>query len=113
MIGLIDLFIGLIYACLYICVLALWAAFLIMIICPIMCMIVMLVLGLVLGAVILLINLILYFDPSSSTLLEPCKTAIIDFGKFIFPLMDSFIEHICKFNEDFHRREYQQEPLPV
>ena len=113
MIGLMDLFIGLIYACLYLFVLALWAAFFILIICPIVCMIVMLVLGLVLGAVILLINLVLYFDPSSSTLLEPCKTAINDFGEFIFPLVDSFMEHIRKFNDDFHQREYRQEPLPV
>ena len=54
----------------------------------------MVILGLVLGAALLLVvfNLVLYFDPSSSTLLESFKTAIIDFGGFIFPLMFSFME---------------------
>ena len=97
MIGLFDLLGGLIYAYFYILVLALWVAFLIMIVCPIVCMIVMLVLGLVLGAVILFINLVLYFDPSSSTLLEPCKTAIIDFGGFIARSMlifGTFMKHV-------------------
>ena len=84
MIGLFDLFNGLIYTFFYIFVLALWAAFLIMIVLPIVCMILMVILGLVLGAALLLINWVLYFDPASSTLLEPCKTAIIDFGGFIF-----------------------------
>jgi len=82
-------------------VLALWAAFLIMIVLPIVCLIVMMILGLVLGSAVLFINLVLYFDPSSSTLLGPIKTTITDFGGFIFPLMFSFMEH--------HQRHFSPE----
>ena len=91
MIGLLELVEGLIYACCYSFVLALWAIFLFFMTLPI-CMISMLMLKLVLGAAYMLIDMILYFSPSSSTALSPCKTVIYDFSEFIFPIMRSYVD---------------------
>ena len=97
MIGLLELVEELIYACCYSFVLALWAVFLIFMTIP-MCMISILMLELVLGAANMFINMVLYFSPSSSTLLEPCKTVIFDFREFILPKMHSYVDHFVRNN---------------
>ena len=94
MIELFELFEGLIYACGYTFVLALWALFLFFIAGPTMCMISMLILKMVLGAANMFINMILYFSPSCSTVLGPCKTVIFDFSRFIFPTIQSYLDYI-------------------
>ena len=96
MIGLLELVEALIYAFFYSLVLALWALFLVFIAGPMMCMISMLILKMVLGAANMFINMILYFSPSCSIVLGPCKTVIFDFSKFIFPTIQSYIDYIFR-----------------
>ena len=99
MIGLLELFEGLIYACCYTFVLVLWALFLLFIAGPVVCMLSMLMLKMMLGAANMFINTILYFNLSSSSDLEPFKTVILDLSEFIFPMMQSYLDFIFIFHQ--------------
>lgn len=90
MIGVLDLFESLVYACLYTFVLLLWTGFILCILCPIIIMVIWLLLVLLLGAALILIKVTIYFIPDSRDALEPCSIVILDFGDFIFPASPFF-----------------------